>query len=491
MKSNKYVSINFKLVRFLVILLIGILGVGLLINKLFFYDYYLKNEKDVIYDFAEELDTHYDKDSEVENKIEEFVFKKRASIMIFSVEELSNPEIVYQSDLESGPRGKMMIMQRGIGISKEVLQKTQENGFYFFNITHSRFSAQLLALSYELNNGDILLITLPFEEFTNAANLAIKFNAFIALISLVVGGISVYLLSIKITKPIIKLSSITEKISNLDFSEKYESPTNDEISMLGENINEMSVALEQSLHNLKNANAQLLKDIKEKDKLVEMRKEFIGNISHELKTPIALIMGYSEGLRENITLDQKKKDYYLEVISKESKHMDTLVKDLLNLTELEYDAFNLNKVTTDLSSLMDEVLDRYSLIISNKKINILIEKEDIIMIEADKKRLEQAFANLVINALEHTGENGLVKISVICGTSNVKVIIENTGENIPEEYLDKIWTNFYKIKEKAERKIGGSGIGLSIVRAIIEKHDGEYGAYNSDGSVVFWFNIPR
>lgn len=482
---KKTFSISYKWAAILAVMVVILLSIGLMINKLFFYDYYLSKEKQEIVSFAEQLNEHYDNAEDVSDIIDAFVLKKQASVRIYSGNEnfdfSFNMLMHSEWNKESMGRGKNKRVTLPHGIEVDL----SNDGYVFFDFEHDDIRTQLLGLIYEIDCGDRVLITLPFEGINQTADIAMQFNVIMVSILLVIAMIVVVFLSKSMTKPIIALTTMTKKISELDFSQRYEGHSNDEIGQLGKHINTMSSALEGALSDLKTANNHLLLDIEEKEKNVQLRKTLIGNISHELKTPIALVMSYTEGLSENFELDQEKRDYYLSVIYKEAEHMDVLVRDLLDLSELEYDAFKLEVSEIDMSSLIDEVIDRYAYLIKEKHLKIKLDKEDIILMHADKRRIEQAVTNLLLNAIEYTSDGGLINIKVV----GKKVSIFNFGSHIPEGDLDKIWTSFYKSKKLKERRIGGSGIGLSIVRAIIDKHKGRYGAFNTLDGVTFWFEL--
>lgn len=482
---NKSFSISYKWAGFLAVMVIVLLSIGLLINKMFFYDYYLSKEKQEIFNFASDLNEHYHEAEISRELIDSFVLKKQASVRIYSGNE--NFDFSFSMFMHSDLNNKMMGRgnNKRISLPHGIEVDLSEDGYVFFDFEHDDIRTQLLGLIYALDGGDRVLITLPFEGINQTADIAIEFNVIMISILLIIAMIIVVFLSKSMTKPIIRLSAMTKKISELDFSERYEGKKNDEIGQLGKHINVMSSALENALVDLKTANNQLLIDIEERDKNVEMRKTLIGNISHELKTPIALVMSYAEGLTDNFDLNEEKRKYYLDVISKEAEHMDVLVRDLLDLSEIEYDAFELEITEFDISSLIDEVIDRYSYLIREKQLKIDLLKEDIVLINGDKRRLEQAITNLLLNALEYSDENGLIKISV----EGLKLSIYNSGSHIKETDLEKIWTSFYKSNKMKDRRIGGSGIGLSIVRAIVEKHQGRYGAYNEKSGVTFWFEL--
>jgi signal transduction histidine kinase len=463
-----------------------LLSLSLIINKIFFYDYYLFKEKQEIYSFAETVDANYDDSEKTAQLIDEFILRKQASVNLYGKTESFN--FSFSMFTSGNPMGRGYGSKKNIDLPHNVETDLSVEGYVFFNFEHVDARTQLLGMVYKLNNDDILLVTLPFEGLSNTADIAVQFNFYIVMILLGFAIVIVIILSKRMTKPIIQLSTITERISQLDFSERYTGETNDEIHELGININSMSKSLEHALDDLKEANSQLIIDIKEKEKNVKMRKTLIANVSHELKTPIALVMSYAEGLRENEVLNANQKLRYINVISKEADHMDTLVRDLLDLTELEYDAYKLDIKTFDLSSLIDELIDRYAYMIKEKNIRIRLDKEDIIDLYADKRRMEQVITNLLLNAIEHTPVKGEVVVTVT-EEETLKLTIYNTGTHIPSEDIDKIWTSFFKSKKQKERRIGGSGIGLSIVAAIIEKHNGSYGVQNETDGVAFWIKI--
>lgn len=483
-------SISIKWAFVIVIVVLGVLVGGLIINKVFFYSYFLAQEKAEIFEYAEQInDVYHETPDLLNDTIDEFLLKKGISITIL------NPESSFQGmntnfSMMLG-KGRQSDRQTIVQFPSQYQDEMNVLGYTFFTIRPDRFNINILVLGYKLSETDTLMITLPFDSINTTADIAMMFNFIVSLALLLLAVIIVFIVSKKMTKPIVELSTITQKIANLDFEEKFISNSKDEIGELGNNINSMSIALERSLLELQVANEKLLDDIKEKEKNVEMRKSLIANISHELKTPIALIMSYSEGLKDNFDLDEDKKKYYLNVISKETNHMDQLVRDLLNLSELEFDAFQMKKVSMDLSSLIDEIMDRYILMISKKQLKITMDKEDILMMQGDKKRLEQALTNLIVNGIEHADDNGQMVIRVKDLPESYQIEIENTGSHIPENMLEMIWNSFYKSDDNQERRIGGSGIGLSIVRAVIDKHAGTYKAENIKNGVRFTIELKK
>ena len=282
-------------------------------------------------------------------------------------------------------------------------------------------------------------------------------------------------------------------MANLDFSKKYRiSESSDEINELGKSINKMSDKLERTIKQLRSNNNQLEKDIEEKSKIDEMRKQFISDVSHELKTPIALIQGYAEGLVENVNDDEESRKYYAEVILDESNKMDKLVRQLLELMKLEYGKRDFNNDTFDICELIKEVIRKCKVMIDEKGAQVEFNNNDEIMVYADSFYMEQAFTNYLTNAIKHVkevdGENKIIiKVNNIKDSARISVF--NTGDKIPDENIDKIWGRFYKEDNSRNRDDGGTGIGLSLVRAVMNNYNSDYGVINKENGVEFYFDV--
>jgi signal transduction histidine kinase len=250
----------------------------------------------------------------------------------------------------------------------------------------------------------------------------------------------------------------------------------------------MSKTLRMVIEELKAANEQLEKDIKEKELIDERRREFVSNVSHELKTPIALIQGYAEGLKEGISDDPESRDYYCGVIIDESAKMNTIVHRLLNLGEIESGIISLDRVDFNLTELLSNVVQSASMLCGGKKVDIRLDAPEELMVNADQMMIEEIMQNFISNACHHVSEPGEILITASKG-EHAYVEVFNTGSHIPEEDLDRIWDKFFKVDRSHSRKYGGSGIGLSIVKAIAEAHGGSCGAVNKNDGVAFWFSL--
>ena len=219
-----------------------------------------------------------------------------------------------------------------------------------------------------------------------------------------------------------------------------------------------------------------------------MRRELLSNVSHEFKTPLAIIMGYCEGLQLNINNDEK--DYYCSVISDEAVKLNNIAARLLDLAELESGAI-LDISSFSLSELADERMRTMSYMFAEQGISAEFHSDGECLVSGDCGRIEEVINNLLSNALHHTPRGGRISVDVNENSDNVSCTVFNSGSHIPEESLDRIWESFYKVDKARTRKYGGSGIGLKIVSSILSLHGGSYSAANTDDGVYFRFTLPK
>lgn len=323
----------------------------------------------------------------------------------------------------------------------------------------------------------------------------IRFLGIVGILTILIGGVAVWITTEVFSRPIEKLDKIARNIAKLDFSEKYElRGTDDEIDNLGKSINELSRELENIIEKMKKDNIDLERDIEKKSKIDEMRKQFISDVSHELKTPISLIQGYAEGLVENVNTDEENKDFYANVILDEANKMDKLVKRLLELMKLEYEDRDFNDKNFDIVELIHEVIRISKVRLEEEKIEVIFDEKDPIYVFADDFYIEQVVTNYFTNAIKNVKEINLEKIIKISikksdEQGKVRISIFNTGNHILEENLERIWTRFYKVDSARTRANGGTGIGLALVKAIMSKYNNNYGVKNVKDGVEFYFEL--
>ena len=343
-----------------------------------------------------------------------------------------------------------------------------------------------------LDNGYSIILRTPIQGIKDNVNISTTLIKYVGGAILIVGIISAFVVSTYITRPIKQLSDIAERMSEMDFDARYEGSDKGEIGLLGKSMNNMSEKLEHNIAELKKANLELKKDIDKKEKLEIMRTDFLSNVSHELKTPIALIQGYAEGLKEGITDDPESMGFYCDVIMDEANKMNTMVKRLLTLNQIEFGNDEPDMERFNINELIASVVDANAIRAGQKNMSIVFDnRNEQNFVWADEYKTEEVLTNYISNALNHCdGKQAIeVRTSKSEDGATITVTVYNSGRNIAEEDLERIWEKFYKTDKARTREYGGNGIGLSIVKAIMESMGQEYGVRNVSDGVEFWFTL--
>ena len=335
------------------------------------------------------------------------------------------------------------------------------------------------------------LMTTPIVSLKEPLEFFNKMLIIVSLFVILIGSIIIYISSYKLTIPIKELADLSEKMSNLDFDSKYENKgRTDEIAVLGKSMNEMSSKLEKTIQELKTANLQLKSDIEQKEKLDKMRQEFIANVSHELKTPIALIQGYAEGLQYGMMENKEDRDFYLNVIIDESEKMNTMVKQLLNLSTLENQVDDIVIEHIDLHQLVEQVVKSQDIMIKQNDINVEVNISNQESVWTDEFKCEEVVRNYLTNAINHVDDNKIIKIyTEKLSDDTLRLFVYNSGAKLSDENLVNIWEKFYKTDKARTRAYGGTGLGLSIVKAIADKLNTKCGCMNVDEGNGFYNGI--
>ncbi|MCI8455191.1 MAG: two-component sensor histidine kinase [Lachnospiraceae bacterium] len=376
-------------------------------------------------------------------------------------------------------RGRFEILQE---YENYTIQKTfdpRRNGMY------------LESWGFFSDNSTAFIMSTPLSSIGESVELSNRFLTYVGFFTILAGAVFTYVITRHLTLPIYKAASLSEKMSNLDFEARYEKGRYDteELAILGSSMNTLSERLKETIAELKSANNQLQRDIEEKTRIDELRKEFIANVSHELKTPIALIQGYAEGLQEGMCEDKESRDYYCEVIVDEAGKMNQMVRQLLTLSSLESGSDKTVMERFDLTELICGVLHTSEILLAQNKITVNFDSAQPVYVWADEFKIEQVVTNYLSNAIHHAAGEKQIIIRTEKQADAVRVSVFNTGMAIPEEALPNLWTKFYKVDKARTRIYGGSGIGLSIVKAILDAHHQQCGVENWENGVEFWFTL--
>ena len=484
-------SIRIQFVMITVALLVGTIVLSFLVNNIFLEDYYILQKNRIVQQAYEKINTAATNGTletiEFQEEMRDYAFRYDTNAIVIN----SNSEVVLVASFDGEELNKRLLSYIFrvpiVGGRAEAVPAPDT----LFHGKGTLGKEEQIELYGQLDNGDWYIISSPLESIRDSVEISSRFLIYIALAGICVGAIIIWVVSGRFTKPILELADISERMTHLDFEAKYSGAQHNEIALLGNNINKLSTSLENTISELKTANNELKKDIEKKEEIDEMRKEFLANVSHELKTPIALIQGYAEGLKEGINDDAESREFYVDVIMDEAAKMDTMVKKLLTLNQLEFGNDVVNMERFDVVALVKGYVQSAEILYKSNDIEVRIPQTQPLYVWGDEFKVEEVVMNFFTNAVNHCSGKRIIDIQFEVLDGKIKTSIFNTGNPIPEEELPHIWEKFYKVDKARTREYGGSGVGLSIVKAIVESMNQSYGVENYTNGVMFWFTLEQ
>ena len=486
-------SVKIRLFLTLALTTLAIIAFLICMNSFALEKFYLYSKQNTLEEVYNQLNDYYngnDHELDLEKEMERIAIRNNFDILIKDEDNIN----IYSTSADFYYVIDSII---GAGTSKRSKELETNDKFTIDLQKDFKNGLNYVMLSGILDNGYHVFIRVPVTAIQDSVSISNKFLILMAGVMLLISAVMLSFISKKFTEPILELNKIAKNMSNLDFSHKYKiKDVDDEINNLGKSINTMSDKLESTIKQLRNTNIELERDIEEKSKIDEMRKSFISDVSHELKTPIALIQGYSEGLLENVNTDEESRKFYAEVILDETNKMNRLVQQLLELMKLEYGKREFNNTNFDIVEAEKEIVRKSKVMLEEHNVEVKIEGLESMTVFADDFYVEQIITNYLTNAIKNVKEiNGEKYISIenSINEKNGKARIEvfNTGENINEEDLNRIWNRFYKVDKSRNRQSGGTGIGLAFVKAIMTNYENDYGVINCENGVKFYFELDR
>lgn len=373
---------------------------------------------------------------------------------------------------------------------KYELIKETEN-YELYKVFDEQIGSNYIDLVGGLEGSFWIYVRSNYQGIRESAAISNEFLAYVGIGVTILCVLIMIFVSNQYTKPILALARLAKRMEELNFNVRYEENRRDEIGVLGHSMNSLSDKLQETILELKTANNELQLDLQRRSEQEQMRQEFLANVSHELKTPIALIQGYAEGLQENVNDDPESRDFYCEVIVDEADKMNKMVKRLLSLNQLEFGNGQVHLEHFDVQEVIKSVLASSEILFRQKEITLSFNESEPVYVWADEYMTEEVVMNYVSNAVNHTGGERIIEVKIQSVEGHARVSVFNTGEKIPEEEIGKIWNKFYKVDKARTREYGGNGIGLSIVKAIMEAHNQRFGVKNYDNGVEFWFELDE
>lgn len=495
---KKY-SIRIQFAVATIVIIAATIGICLFANMFFLERIYTKDKKQNLVETYQLLDDNCDRDELTD---EDFIVTldhicNKYNLNLIILDERNYPIVYSARDLDNLVN-KLVMYQWRTAPTTEILDTSDR--FVLQTTLDSGTQKENMEMWGKLKNGYTFLFTTPLESIEESAAISNKFMYNIGLVAVVLGGIIAWIYSGKFSEPILKLADFSEKLTKLDFEAKYTGEHKNEIGILGNNMNTLSQSLQNTISELKTANIELQQDIQRKQELNEKRQEFIGNVSHELKTPIALIQGYAEGLKEGVTDDPESKRYYLDVICDEAGRMNRMVKNLMALNELESGDLHITMERFDIVALVRNYITNAKVLLKGVDAKIIFSGPESLFVWGDEFKVEEVVMNYFTNAIHHVRKPATesskedvarIRITISQTPEKARVTVFNTGAAIPEEDIDHIWDKFYKVDKARTRAYGGSGVGLSIVKAIMTSFNESYGVQNMEDGVAFWFELTK
>ena len=491
MRNTKKGSLTRELVIILVGLVAGTIILCWFINTTFLEKYYMLHKQDSLIDGYDVIN-YASETGELNSSGFDVTFDNLCANGNIAVMIISSDRTIVRSSVNDNQvilMEFMNILFGSDGSQTEILKKA--DNYVIQKQTDTRLSSEYMVLYGTLSNGNLILMRTAVESIRESAKISNRFLIYVGMLAIVISAVVTVFVSRRITTPILALTDISKRMTELDFNAKYtpNAHRQNEIDELGEHFNRLSCTLEKTISELKSANNELQQDIEKKTEIDEMRKEFLSNVSHELKTPLALIQGYAEGLQECINDDAESRDFYCEVIMDEADKMNQMVKKLLTLNQLEFGNEVVPMERFDLTELIHGIVNSSSILLEQNGITVTFEENEPMDAWGDEFKVEEVVTNYLSNAIHHIDGEKKIIIRMIPENGLVRVSVFNTGTPIPEEAIPNLWTKFYKVDKARTRAYGGTGIGLSIVKAIMDAHNQQYGVKNWENGVEFWFTL--
>ncbi len=485
------ISIRKQLTVAFTVLIAGMFVITALVNNYFLDDFYYLRKQEVLRSAYETLNNDIDSSGLLDDTEKEAYQKLCGKNGIsFVVTDRNYRKVMWTNSFYMDNMDIMLGRLNGYGINIDQGIVIDEGEKY----TIQKKYDEALGLNYlemwgELDKGFYFLMRINIESIRDSVRIANEFLKYICIAGVALTFVIVWMISKRLMRPLKDLTDLSKRMADLDFGVKYTGGGANEIGQLGEHFNRMSDNLERAYSQLMTANNELQKDIERKEQIDEMRKEFLSNVSHELKTPIALIQGYAEGLQECINDDAESREFYCEVIMDEAAKMNGLVQKLLTLNQLEFGNDQIVMERFDLAVLIRNKIQSVSILAQQKNAEITYSGAEVLPVWADEFKVEEILTNYLSNALNHVSGDCRIEVTAEKKGDSVRVTVFNTGDRIPEEDIRKIWDKFYKVDKARTREYGGSGVGLSIVKAIMESFHQSYGVRNCEDGVAFWFEL--
>lgn len=465
-----------------IVFLLIVVGGSTLVYSAFAAPFYTKAKMRVIkeaYEDLQEIDMS-ELDSEEFEKLESY---EQEHISFVIADENFQP--VYTTtniDPEGTVRRNIQIIQDKFSEDPTVLVRSSRN----------YDGMRLRGIFYQEGKKYYAYLREPIGGMYSAFSYTENFLLIVVVITLIVGSLVMYYLGRRIARPIETMAQVSKKLADHDFSARAREDTSyEEVNELARNFNTMAEQIQYYIQELEKNNSELewsneklQEQNEQKAKMEQMRREFNANISHELKTPLAVISSQVEMLQ--FLENPEEKQYYFDSIREEIDKMSGMISTLLKISSAEHQLEELDRKPLDMVDAIEYLMLKYDALFRQKEIKRTCSMEQDCVVLADRSCIEKAMSNYIQNAFAHTGAGGRIDISLTREGQQAVFRVYNQGLPIEEKDFDKIWNSYYQGQEQENH----AGLGLYIVKTVILLHKGQYGVKNRENGVEFWFSLP-
>lgn len=481
MRKNKW-SIKWQLFRYLVVFVAGLLLILWLFQVVFLESFYKNIKINEVKEVGRKIEASLEKEYLVE-LLDNLSSRKQLCIVLTNIE----GDVLYKKD-ELGNSSIYRMSNLEYYLAGFNAQKRGGQLLYYFNYRDfakslENHGSSLNRLPVSLRNKDDSVIYTRILTTKNGTQYILLINSLIApvdatvstirkqlvyvtLAMLVIAFFLALLIAKKVAKPIIQINAKAKQLALGDEAIVFEEKGYKEVAELSNTLSYASIEL---------------------TKTEKLRRELIANVSHDLRTPLTLITGYAELMRD---LPTENTPENVQVIVDEGKRLTRLVNDMLDLSKLQAGASQLEYTHFNLTQEINELLLRYNTLTAKEGYTIDFIYTSEIEVKADLLKLSQVMYNLINNAINYAGEDKQITVKQIIKEDKVRIEVIDTGEGISEEYLPYIWERYYKVDKAHKRAAIGTGLGLSIVKTILEAHQVQYGVISQVGEgTTFWFEL--
>ncbi len=360
-----------------------------------------------------------------------------------------------------------------VQIAAEIVNEpSHQISLYFEGSDNKRMLLNGQLLTSDYNEPAVMIVTSTLQPMNDTVLILSQQLIYITIIIFATGIILSIFISNSVAKPIVSITKQAQQLSGGDFDIEFEYGKFDEVNKLAYTLNYATKELKQ---------------------VEGLRMELIANVSHDLRTPLTMIKAYAEMVRDLSGDNPEKRNAHLQIIVDESDRLTGLVQNLLDLSKLQAGVENLNPTAFDINAKLKSVCARFDELRENSgyKIEYLYDSALPLYVYADEQKIEQVIYNLVSNAINYTGNDKLIFIRTEHFEQHVRIFVKDTGDGISPENASHIWERYYRSKEH-KRSVAGSGIGLSIVKSVLELHGMDYGVNGNPGDgAEFWFDLKK